>query len=234
MNQAGKRPFQDRMDALQARLLEMAGETEALLAAALDALRGRDVEGATRVIAGDTVVDSLEVGIDEASLEILALEQPMAIDLRQILATLKISNDLERVGDHSVKIANATLRLAELRPVPDFPQLDEMIGLAPEMLAQALRSFTTKDPELARRVRVRDDAMDDLRTASHRILVSHMLENPRLISPALELIHVTQSLERVADLATNIAEETVFLVEGQVIRHQPETPASSASASRSP
>ncbi len=223
MNQAAKRPFQDRMDALQARLLEMAGETEALLATALDALRGRSADGARRVIAGDAVVDSLEVGIDEASLEILALEQPMAIDLRQILATLKISNDLERVGDHSVKIANATLRLAELRPVPAFPQLEEMTGLAPEMLAQALRSFTTKDPELARSVRARDDAMDDLRTASHRILVSHMLEDPRRISPALELIHVSQSLERVADLATNIAEETVFLVEGQVIRHQPET-----------
>ena len=233
MPQTGKRHFQDRLDGLQARLLEMAGETEELLRSALGALKARAVERAERTIAGDELVDSLEVGIDEAALEILALEQPMAVDLRRILATLKISNDLERVGDHAVKIAVATRKLAGLPTVPHFPQIDEMLEIVPEMLDRSLQSFTTEDPDLARRVRQQDDTVDDLRAASHRVLISHMLENPRLISPALELIHVSQSLERVADLATNIAEEAVFLVEGQVIRHQPENRVPGTRASHS-
>lgn len=222
MPQAPKRQFQDRLDGLASRLLEMAGETEALLARALGLFQTRDVDAADAVVEGDGVIDALEVGIDETALELLALEQPMARDLRQIMATLKISNDLERVGDHAVKLALGAKRILRSPRVPDFPQIGEMIEIAPAMLADALRSFTSRDAELAREVRARDDRVDDLRTASHRILISHMLENPRLITPALEYIHVSQSLERIADLATNIAEEAVFLVEGEVIRHQPE------------
>lgn len=221
MPQAPKRQFQDRLDDLASRLLEMAGETEALLARALELLQTRNAEAVDAVVEGDRLIDSLEVGIDETALELLALEQPMARDLRQIMATLKISNDLERVGDHAVKLALGAKRISRSPRVPEFPQIAEMIEIAPTMLADALRAFSSRDPELAREVRARDDRVDDLRTASHRILVSHMLENPRLITPALEYIHVSQSLERVADLSTNIAEEAVFLVEGEVIRHQP-------------
>lgn len=222
MPQSFKRHFHDRLDELHACLLEMAGEAEALVKEAAWAVVDRDHGRLEGVREGDARVDALELEVDERALELLALQQPMAKDLRQIVATLKIANDLERVGDHAVKIANAGRQVLAHPPIPDLPQIEEMVRMSLGMLSDALRAYTVRDAELAREVRARDDGVDNLRTASHRILVSHMLEDPRRITPALELIHVTQSLERVADLATNIGEETVFLVEGQVIRHLPE------------
>jgi len=219
-----KRRFHDLLDELHALILEMAGEVESFLGRATDALLDRDGEAARQIRKYDEVIDGLELAVDERSLELLALQQPMARDLRQIVATLKISNDLERVGDHAVKICNATRSLTEFPPVPDLPQLEEMVRMARGMLADSLKAYTRRDGDLARKVRVRDDQVDRLRDALHRILVSHMLEDPRRITPALELILVSQSLERVADLATNISEETVFLSEGTVIRHTPEEP----------
>ncbi|TVP75531.1 MAG: phosphate transport system regulatory protein PhoU [Gemmatimonadales bacterium] len=215
--------FEDLLEQLQSCLLEMAGEAEGLLELALNALLQRDMAALSKVKEGDQVVDALELEVDERAMELLALQQPLAGDLRQILATLKISNDLERVGDHAVKIANASRRVVEHPPISDLPQMEEMAGQARGMLSDALRAWSRRDPELARQVRLRDDVVDALRTRCHRILISHMMEDPRRLTPALELIHVSQSLERVADLATNIAEETVFLVEGEVIRHGPET-----------
>jgi phosphate transport system protein len=217
--QPAKRHFHDHLDLLQARLLEMAGEAEELIRRSVEALGKRDRAELERVREGDAVVDALELEVDERALELLALQQPMARDLRQIVATLKISNDLERVGDHAVKIANAGLHLLEFPAAPELPQIAEMAALSREMLADALRAYVARDTELARAIRIRDDRVDALRATTHRILVSHMLEDPRRITSCLELILVSQSLERVADLATNVAEETVFLVEGQVIRH---------------
>jgi phosphate transport system protein len=217
-----QRHFHERLDDLQARLLEMAGEAEDLLDRATTALLSRDAGLAEEVRKGDTVIDQLELDVDERAIELLALQQPLARDLRQIVATLKISNDLERVGDHAVKVANATRSLAESPPFPEFPQLAEMVRVSRRMLSDSLKAYTRRDADEARRVRARDDHVDTLRDQMHRLLVSHMLEDPRRITPALEYIHVSQSLERVADLATNIAEETVFLVEGTVIRHLPE------------
>lgn len=222
MPHSPKRRFHDLLDTLQARLLEMAGEAEDLLRRAAWAVVNRDPDSLAAIREGDARVDELELEVDERALELLALQQPLAKDLRQIVATLKISNDLERVGDHAVKVANAGRQVLSYPPIPDLPQVEEMVRLSMEMLSDALRAYTTRDAAMAREVRARDDAVDDLRTAIHRILVSHMLEDPRRITPALELIHISQSLERVADLATNISEEIVFLVEGQVIRHLPE------------
>jgi phosphate transport system protein len=219
MPTAPKRHFHDLLDLLQSRLLQMAGEAEALLADAVEALLTRDRAALEEVRKGDARVDALELEVDERALELLALQQPMAKDLRQIVATLKISNDLERVGDHAVKIAWAGTRILELPAVPALPQIEEMARLSRAMLSDALRGFTTRDTALSLEVRRRDDGVDALRTTAHRILVSHMLEDPRRITAAMELLVVAQSLERVADLATNIAEETVFLVEGRVVRH---------------
>lgn len=223
MTPSSRPRFEDLLNHLQARLLEMAGEAEGLLEMAMGGLLERDATRLARVKEGDQVVDALELEVDERAMELLALQQPMARDLRQILATLKISNDLERVGDHAVKVANASRRVLDHPPISDLPQLQEMSHLSREMLSDALRAWSDRDPAMARQVRLRDDRVDDLRTRCHRILISHMMEDPRRLTPALELIHVSQSLERVADLATNIAEETVFLVEGEVIRHGPET-----------
>jgi phosphate transport system protein len=219
---AVRRHFHELLDDLQARLLEMAGAAEVQLGQAMEALLARDRARLEAARDGDTQVDAMELEVDEAALELLALQQPMAKDLRQIVATLKIANDLERVGDHAVKIAGAGLRMLEAPAFPELPEIVEMWGHSRSMLADALRACTTRDPELARAVRARDHRVDALRSTVHRILVSHMLEDPRRITASLELLLVSQSLERVADLSTNIAEETVFLVEGQVIRHLPE------------
>lgn len=197
----------------------MAGEAEVLLEASIVALLARDKEGLEAVRAGDVRVDALELEVDERALELLALQQPMAKDLRLIVASLKVANDLERVGDHAVKIAWAGTRLLAAPASLALAQVEEMAGQSQGMLADALKAFVQRDPRLAREVRRRDDGVDRLRGVVHRLLVSQMLEDPRQISASLELLVVAQSLERVADLATNIAEETVFLVEGRVIRH---------------
>ncbi|MEX2527743.1 MAG: phosphate signaling complex protein PhoU [Gemmatimonadota bacterium] len=214
-----RRHFHEELDSLQNRLLEMAGLTEEVLRVAVDALIQRNLEMADRVIAADDAIDRLELELDEKALELLALQQPMAVDLRRIISTLKISNDLERVGDHAVKIGHATRRLADHPPLPVLPEVEEMARHAMVMLADALAAYVKRDPVLARAVRDRDARVNALRRSTHRLLISHMLEDPRRITPALELLIVAQSLERVGDLATNMAEELVFLVEGQTIKH---------------
>lgn len=224
MPESSRRQFHERLEDLQAKLIEMAGEAEELIGVATRALLERDSELAGAARLADARIDRLEVLIDEEALELLALQQPLARDLRQITATLKIANDLERVGDHAVKVSKATLRLLKHPPIPEVPQLEEMVVNVRRMLADTLRAYTARDSGLARSIPIRDEDVDDLRDALHRILVTQMLEDPSRVAPALQLILISQSLERVADLATNIAEETVFLVEGTVIRHESEVP----------
>jgi len=221
MNEIPKRRFQDLLDDLQDRLLAMAGEAEEAIRRAVRALETRDADLARAVWEGDESIDRLELDVDERALEVLALQQPMAGDLRRIVATLKISNDLERVGDHASKIGRAVETLSEHTPVPLPPQLGEMAAASISMLSDSLSAYTDRNAGLAREVRARDGRVNEYRNSLHRILVTYMFEDARRITPALELILVSQSLERVADLATNIAEEVVFLVEGTVIRHSP-------------
>lgn len=218
----GKRHFHDELDALQTRLMEMAGQSEDLVKRAVDALLARDGTTTGAIRDGDRVIDELEIQIDEQAMELLALQQPMAKDLRQIVATLKIANDLERVGDHAVNIARATARVVDHPPIPELPEVEEMARLARGMLADSLAAFVARNPDQARAVCLRDDRVDDLRRSLYRILVTHMLEDTRRITPALELLLVAQNLERIADLATNISEDVVFLVEGRTIKHHAE------------
>lgn len=218
-----RRHFHEDLDRLQDRLLEMAGEAEEQVRRATDALLARDAELAKRARKGDEPVDILEQQVDEQVMELLALQQPMAVDLRRVVVTLKIANDLERVGDHAVNIAKAVKRMMDYTPLPELPEVGEMVRIARGMLADSLAAFVSRDPELAREVHARDDRVDNLRRSLYRILVSHMLEEPRRISPALEMLLVSQNIERIADLATNIAEDVVFLVEGKPMRQrQPE------------
>lgn len=218
-----RRHFHEDLDRLQDRLLEMAGEAEEQVRRATDALLSRDAELAKRARKGDEPVDILEQQVDEQVMELLALQQPMAVDLRRVVVTLKIANDLERVGDHAVNIAKAVKRMMDYTPLPELPEVGEMVRIARGMLSDSLAAFVSRDPELAREVHARDDRVDNLRRSLYRILVSHMLEEPRRISPALEMLLVSQNIERIADLATNIAEDVVFLVEGKPMRQrQPE------------
>lgn len=199
--------------------MEMAGLVETALATATSAVIDSDPQVADTLEEYDRRIDELEIEIDERVVELLALQQPMAKDLRQIIATNKVSNDLERIGDHAVNIAKAVVRLKDTHPISDLRELEEMIEITRGMVSDALASYVSRNTGTARMVCVTDDRVDDLKRSMFRILVTHMLEDPKRIGAALELLLVSQNLERIADLATNVAEDVVFLVEGRSIKH---------------
>jgi phosphate transport system protein len=216
------RHFHDELNHLKVRLLTMSGEAEAALGLAVEALLERDADRAARVIANDRVIDDMEMEVEERCIRLLALQQPMARDLRMLTSALKIANDLERVGDHAVNIAQSTLRLAEARAIAPEPELVEMARLARDMLSDALEAFIRGDAAAGRAVCLRDDKVDALHDSVFRILLTHMMEDPHTIGAGMELFLVSRNLERVADLATNIGEDVVFLVEGKSIKHHAE------------
>ncbi|MDT8368906.1 MAG: phosphate signaling complex protein PhoU [Longimicrobiales bacterium] len=213
------RHFHQELDTLQERLMEMAGMAEELVGVAFQAVVEKDRSVAKYARAKDEEIDDLEVAIEEQVTELLALHQPVATDLRQVISALKMSNDIERVGDHAVNIARAAKRLAKAPPLPETRELGEMAVIARAMLSDALAAYIARDPATARVVCVTDDKVDNLRRSLFRILLTYMLEEPRMISGALELLRISQSLERVADLATNISEDVVYLVEGRSMKH---------------
>ena len=217
-----RRHFHEELSDMKVRLLTMSGEAEAALALAVEAYLERNVEKAQRVLEGDQAIDALEVEIEEKCISLLALQQPMAKDLRMLTASLKISNDLERVGDHAVNIAESAIRLKTFRPITPEPELIEMSRLAREMLSDALEAFIRGDTEAAREIGRRDDRVDALQHSTFRIMLTHMMEDPQTIGAGVQTFIVTRNLERVADLATNIAEDVVFLVEGKSIKHHAE------------
>lgn len=215
----GVRHFHEELAQLKSRLLEMSAKAEDLVRLSIEALLERDVSKAETVILADAELDAFEVEIDDACVQLLALQQPMARDLRLITMTMKISNDLERVGDHAVNIAQAVRHMAEHAPFAVVPAIEEMARLSREMLSDSLDQFVRSDAQGAREVCRRDDRVDALHDSVIRTLLTHMMEDPRRIGPAMSLILVSKNLERIADLATNIAEDVVFLVEGRNIKH---------------
>ena len=216
------RHFHEELAHVKSRLLTMSGEAESALELAVEALLERSPEKAKAVIAGDRRIDALEVEIEEQVVNLLALQQPMARDLRMLTSALKIANDLERVGDHAVNIAQSVERLARSRPIAPEPEIVEMARLAREMLSDALEAFIRGDAAAGREVCRRDDKVDALHRSVFRILLTFMMEDPHMISAGMELFLVSRNLERVADLATNIGEDVVFLVEGKSIKHHAE------------
>ena len=216
------RHFHDELSHVKVRLLTMSGEAEAALGLSVEALLERDPDKAHRVIGGDRVIDSMEVEIEEQCINLLALQQPMARDLRMLTSALKIANDLERVGDHAVNIAQSAERLTQSRPIAPEPEIIEMARLARDMLSDALEAFIRGDAAAGREVCLRDDKVDALHRSVFRILLTHMMEDPHMIGAGMELFLVSRNLERVADLATNIGEDVVFLVEGKSIKHHAE------------
>jgi phosphate transport system protein len=214
-----ERHFDQELQGLKDSLLTMGGRAEAVIQKSVESLKRRDPKLADEVITDDRVIDRIEIEIDEGCVSLLALRQPMAVDLRFITGVLKISNDLERVGDHAVNIADSSKRLAlepPLKPLVDIPR---MADLASGMLREALDAFVRHDAATARSVLTRDDEVDNLNQQLFRELVSYMIEDPHTITRAMELILVARNLERVADLATNIAEEVVFIAEARIIKH---------------
>ena len=220
---SGFRHFHDQLSLLKQRLLDMSQKAEALVDLSVDALLTRDGAKAEAAITGDREVDKLENEIESLAISLLALQQPMARDLRFIIGAIKVSSDLERVGDHAVNIAEGAQRLLEMRTTvsPD-PEIEEMARRARQMLSDSLDAFLRGDGALGRAVCKADDQVDALNRSLFRILLTHMMEEPRTITPSLELLLVARNLERVADLATNIGEDAVYLAEGKQIKHHAE------------
>jgi phosphate transport system protein len=218
--QTGFRHFHEQLSELKQRLLDMSEKAKELIDVAVESLRERDEGKAEAVLAADHELDELELEVEQRAISLLALQQPMARDLRFIVGAIKISSDLERVGDHAVNIAQCTLRLLDVAATltPGL-EIDEMAKRARLMLGDALDAFIRADGSLGRAVCQRDDEVDALEETTFRVLLTHMMENPATISAALQLILVSRNLERVADLATNIGEDAVYLAEGKQIKH---------------
>jgi phosphate transport system protein len=219
----GFRHFHDQLSSLKEQLLGMSAKAEERTDLAMEALLARDKDKANLVIDGDVDINKLEVQVEQAAVELLALQQPMARDLRFIIGAIKVSNDLERVGDHAVNIAESAIRLAEKPKVPiNVPEIEVMARRARKMLGDSLDAFIRADGALGRQVCKADDVVDALHDSVFRVLLTHMMADPKTITPSLELLLVGRNLERIADLATNISEDAVYLAEGKQIKHHRE------------
>ena len=215
------RHFQEELEALQSRLLEMGGLAEERVRASVQGLVVRDTAFIDKVLRGDEPINELHIEIDNRCFMLLALHQPMATDLRAIVAAVKINTDLERVGDLAVNIAEAARRYASHPPVKKLIDIPQMGDIAQGMLRDSLDSFVRRDTVLAQQVLNQDDILDALKTQVFRELLTYMLHDPTTVEPALDLILVSRHLERIGDHATNIAEDVIFMVSALDVRHQP-------------
>jgi phosphate transport system protein len=211
--------FQEELDALKSRLLEMGGLAEERVRTAIDALVRRDPTRVVQVLEGDGPINQLHIEIDGRCVKLLALHQPMAVDLRVILSAVKINTDLERVGDLAINIAEAASRYLAHPPVKELVDIPRMAEIAHSMLRDALDSFVRRDLDLAQRVLDEDDALDQLKTTVFRELLGFMLKDTQTIEPSLDLILISRHLERIGDHATNIAEDVIFMVSAKDVRH---------------
>lgn len=216
------RHFEQELEKLKAKLLEMSALVESAIYRSVQGVVEKNEELAQQVLRNEGRINQLEIEIDDAAIGLLALQAPLAADLRLVTAVIKINNDLERMGDLSVSIAQSALALIRepvIRPLIDIPHI---AGLAQGMVRKSLDAFVNRDAELARSVLASDDAVDNMRTASYHELISFMEVNPPQIPQALYLLSVIRNLERIADHATNIAEDVLFLVKGIDVRHHNE------------
>ena len=214
-----ERRFERELESLKTALIKMASVVEENVSAAVQALLKDQKELAQKVILSDERINSLELENDNAVIDLLALQQPVASDLRFILAAQKINNDLERIGDHAVNIAESAEMLAkthEAQPLLEIPRMSE---IARGMLKDAIDSFITLDPKLAQSVLERDDNVDDLNRRMTDEVVEKVQVGKMTIQVGLELIRVSRNLERVADLTTNIAEEVIFHTQARIVKH---------------
>jgi phosphate transport system protein len=216
--------FREELDALQGRLLEMGGLAEERVRAAVQGLVSRDTALFEKVLHGDEPINQLHIEVDNRCFRLLALHQPMATDLRAIVAAVKINTDLERVGDLAVNIAEAGTRYISHAPVKKLIDIPTMGDIAQTMLRDALDAFVKRDTILAHQVLNEDDRLDSLKTQVFRDLLTYMLKDQGTVEPSLDLILVSRHLERIGDHATNIAEDVIFMVSALDVRHHPPAP----------
>jgi phosphate transport system protein len=219
------RHFQEELEALKERLLAMGGLAEERVRVAVRAVAEREGGALQAVLSGDEPINDFHIELDDRCFKLLALHQPMAADLRTIVAAVKINTDLERVGDLAVNVAEAGKRYLQHPPVKPLIDIPRMGDIAQVMLRDALDAFVRRDVFLAEAVLAKDDDLDALKTQIFRELLTFMLQDPATIEPALDLILISRHLERIGDHATNIAEDVIFMVSARDVRHQPvETP----------
>ena len=205
---------------LKTRLLEMGGLAEERLQLSVRGLVERDLKPLEKVLTGDGDVNQLHIEIDDRCFKLLALPQPMAVDLRAIVGAVKINTDLERVGDLAVNIAEAAVRYLQHPPVKELIDIPRMALIAQEMLRDALDAYVRRDVALAQRVLSRDDELDLLKSLVFRELLGYMLKDQSTIKASIDLILISRHLERIGDHATNLAEDIIFMVSAQDVRHQ--------------
>lgn len=213
------RQFEEELEEIKHSILSMAGLVEKCLEDMAVALTEQNSELAEAVIAMDEEIDQHEVEIDRLATEFIARHQPTATDLRFVIVAIKLGPELERIADNAVNIAERILHISkypQLKPVVDLPR---MLGLAHAMVSDAIAAYVARDARAAREVILRDDEVDSLYLQIFRVLLTFMIEDPKTISRAIDLILVARYVERIADQATNIAEEVVYLVEAKPIRH---------------
>jgi phosphate transport system protein len=213
------RHFAEELNELKERLLVMGALAERRVRAALRALVERDQALLRTVIRGDDELNALHIELDDRCFKLLALYQPMAVDLRTIVSIVKINGDLERVGDLAVNIGEAGERYIAHPPVKPLIDLPRMGTVAQQMLRNALDAFVARDVAIAKSVLVEDDTIDALKDQIFRELLTYMLGAPKKVEPAIDLVLISRHLERVGDHATNIAEDVIFIVEARDVRH---------------
>ena len=214
-----ERHFDHDLEELKERLLWMAGLAERAVHQAVQAVFQKDETLAKGVLDEEKTINEMQIEIDDRVMQLVALQQPMAVDLRFILSASRINNDLERIGDQAVNIAQSALRILrhpQVKPYVDLPRMSE---LAEGMVRDSLNALVHRDADLAKSVLIRDDEVDHLRDQIFRELLTYMMENSAVVFPAFELVLVTKNLERIGDHATNIAEDVIYMVAGRDVRH---------------
>ena len=215
------RYFEENYSMLKHKLVEMGGLVQQVVSSSIKALSTSDVDLARETIQDDEHVDRLEVEIDELVLKLLALQQPMAIDLRFLITALKINNDLERMGDQATNVAQNVILLksVDLKQIDTHHDFESMEQSVMEMVQKTIDAFTSGDVELARGVIAQDDEVDNLNTRIIDKLVNHLRTNPSDADSCIALLLITRNLERIGDLCTNIAEDVIYYIEGKIVKH---------------
>jgi len=214
--------FETDLQGLKNRLLNMGALVEERVHGAIQALMERNIDSAESIARGDGEVNALQIEIDDRCLKLLALQQPMASDLRLITSAMKINADLERIGDQAVNIAENAIKMLAAPPLKPLIDLTRMAEIAERMTRDSLDAFVRRDPALAREVLGRDDEVDGLKDTVFRVLLTYMMADPGTIERALSLILISRNIERIADHATNIAEDVIFIAEAKDVRHHAE------------
>jgi phosphate transport system protein len=201
----------------------MSNDVQKAVKASLQAFLTQDVAAAQSVLDNEHAINTFEITIDNDVVKFFALQQPVAVDLRLVLAIQMVNNELERIGDHAVNIAESAIQCSPLNPLEDLPELFRMAEMVTTMLANSLESFFTKNSELARAQLLKDDEIDEMNRNIILKSIDIVKKNPALIEPAIEYIRVSKNLERIADLSTNIAEEEIFHDQARTVKHHTDT-----------